>query len=175
MLAIPLSLQTRFEIYLRTRNVPKNTSAFYIKWLRYYLDFCHKYHAVPTRRESLSLFLGKLQEKKQTKAQQRQASDAVSLYYELLQYPEPQGNAHTPAKVSLSEKSATVSPLPAVTSPNQTNITNGADFPRKTYPESSSPSVDSVNEPPPKQAPPGRRNMLGWKLKSRFDITLRRP
>jgi len=119
------------------------------KWLRYYLDFCHKYHAVPTRRESLSLFLGKLQEKKQTKAQQRQASDAVSLYYELLQYPEPQGNAHTPAKVSLSEKTAKVSPLPAGTSPNQTNTSNGTDFPRKTYPESSSPSVDSVNEPTP--------------------------
>jgi hypothetical protein len=67
----------------------------------------------------------------------------------LLQYPEPQGNANIPAKVSLPEKTAKVSPLPARTSPNQANTSNGTDFPRKTYPESSPPSVESVNEPSP--------------------------
>ena len=63
MLSIPSSLQTQFEACLRNKKVPNRTHASYKKWLRFYLDFCLKYHFSPTRRESLSYFLGKLQEK----------------------------------------------------------------------------------------------------------------
>ena len=48
----------------------KNNQAVYQKWLRYYLDFCRKYNFSQTQRGSLTHFLMKLQEKKQTKAQQ---------------------------------------------------------------------------------------------------------
>ena len=58
----------------------KNNQAVYQKWLRYYLDFCRKYNFPQTQRGSLTHFLMKLQEKKQTKAQQDQASHSISLY-----------------------------------------------------------------------------------------------
>ncbi len=62
----------------------KNNQAAYQKWLRYYLDFCRKYNFSQTQRGSLTHFLMKLQEKKQTKAQQDQASHSILLYYELI-------------------------------------------------------------------------------------------
>jgi len=50
----------------------KNNQAAYQKWFP------------QTQRGSLAHFLMKLQEKKQTKAQQDQASNSISLYYELI-------------------------------------------------------------------------------------------
>ncbi len=44
----------------------KNNQAVYQKWLRYYLDFCRKYNLLQTQCGSLTHFLVKLQEKKQT-------------------------------------------------------------------------------------------------------------
>jgi hypothetical protein len=85
MLPIPAALQASFEAYLRAGKIPETAHAYYKKWLRFYLDFCRKYRAAPSRRESLPLFLQKLQEKKQAEWQQQQATHAVSLYYELLQ------------------------------------------------------------------------------------------
>ena len=85
MLPIPTALQANFEAYLRAGKIPKTAHAHYKKWLRAYLDFCRKHHVAPPQRESLALFLQKLQEKKQRERQQQQATHAVSLYYELLQ------------------------------------------------------------------------------------------
>ena len=51
---------------------------------RYYLDFCVKYHYESSSKESLPHFIQKLRYKKQNNQQQRQASDAISIYYELV-------------------------------------------------------------------------------------------
>ena len=84
MISISPSLEKQFIVRLGKKEVPKNEQALYRKWLRYYLDFCQKYHFPPNQEKSLSRFLGKLQEKKQTKTSQEQASQAVSLYYDLI-------------------------------------------------------------------------------------------
>ena len=84
MLNISSSLRAQFEAYLQEKAIPKNNQAAYQKWLRYYLDFCRKYNFTQKQRGSLTHFLVKLQEKKQTKAQQDQASHSISLYYELI-------------------------------------------------------------------------------------------
>ena len=84
MLNLPAALRTAFDTCLRNAAIPKPAQAAYTKWLRYYLDFCQKYHVPHAQQESLPRFLDKLQEKKQTQAQQQQASHAVSLYYELM-------------------------------------------------------------------------------------------
>jgi hypothetical protein len=84
MLHIPPALRTQFETCLWNMAIPKHAQAAYIKWLRYYLDFCQKYHFPHAQRESLPHFLHKLQEKKQTQAQQQRAPHAISLYYELI-------------------------------------------------------------------------------------------
>ncbi len=75
MLVIPAALQAQFEEHLRNRAVPNRLHGEYKKWLRYYLDFCVKYHFSPFQKESLPRFIHKLQEKKQSKDQQGQAAD----------------------------------------------------------------------------------------------------
>ena len=81
MLAIPSTLQNQFEAYLKSKAIPVQFHGPYKKWLRYYLDFCQKYNFSPINHESLPHFIQKLQEKGQTKAQQNQASEAITLYY----------------------------------------------------------------------------------------------
>ena len=84
MLQLPSPLWAEFEACLRHASIPRPAHAAYTKWLRYYLDFCQKYHVPHAQQESLPRFLHKLQEKQQTQAQQQQASHAISLYYDLL-------------------------------------------------------------------------------------------
>ena len=82
MLAIPLTLRKKFEEHLKSKATPDKFQGEYKKWLQYYLDFCRKYDFPPSHQESLHSFIQKLQEKKQTKAQQERAAKAISLYYQ---------------------------------------------------------------------------------------------
>ena len=75
MQAIPPALQARFEDHLRSRAIPAPLIGFYRKWLRYYLDYCDKYHFSSRDQNSLPRFIGKLRDKKQTEQQQRQAAE----------------------------------------------------------------------------------------------------
>ena len=84
MQAIPSALQTRFEDHLRSKAIPDPLLWSYRKWLRYYLDYCEKYHFSSRDLNSLPRFIGKLRDKKQTEQQQRQAAEAIKLYYEAL-------------------------------------------------------------------------------------------
>ncbi len=82
MITVPSELQCRFENMMREKGVPDRLRRQYKKLLRYYyLDFCQKYSFLCEQTDSLPLFLGKLQEKKQTAVQQEQASSAIHLYY----------------------------------------------------------------------------------------------
>jgi hypothetical protein len=45
------SLQARFDAKMRERNVPEKSRVHYLKWLRYYRDFCLKYDTPANRRE----------------------------------------------------------------------------------------------------------------------------
>ena len=83
MLSIPDPLRDNYLRLLSQREVPAYTHNAYLKWLRFYLDFCHKYHHNPGRRNSLPPFIGKLDEKNQTPRQQKQASHGINLYYAL--------------------------------------------------------------------------------------------
>jgi hypothetical protein len=84
MVTIPLSIRMQFQASLPQQAIPPHAQAAYLKWLQYYLDFCQKYHFPPEYKESLPHFLKKLQEKRQTQAQQEQAAHAIGLYYEML-------------------------------------------------------------------------------------------
>lgn len=89
MLPLASALRARFEKQLSADGVPEKTWPFYLKWLRFYLDYCGKYEVPAERRESLPLFLRKLQEKKVAPWQQEQASQAVAWYYRLVSGTEP--------------------------------------------------------------------------------------
>jgi hypothetical protein len=85
MFAIPTALRAQFEERLLEKAIPKKMHWIFIKWLRYYLDFCEKYDFPDAKKDSLAPFLRKLQEKKQTSVQQEQAADAIALYFDLIE------------------------------------------------------------------------------------------
>ncbi|HEV8716782.1 MAG TPA: integron integrase [Candidatus Binatia bacterium] len=84
MIDIPADILARYAAVLVQCSVPPSHHGDYRKWLRYYLDFCAKRDLPDSRQERVRLFLAKLQEKKQTPEQQKQAAHAVSLYFALL-------------------------------------------------------------------------------------------
>ena len=83
MKQIPSNIRILYDAHLNDKAIPERAHYYYRKWLRYYLDFSLKYRIKHNSKESLSRFIKKLKEKKQTNQQQKQAFHAISLYYEL--------------------------------------------------------------------------------------------
>ena len=83
MLQLPDKLNQLYDTCLLNKALSDKDSYFYKKYLRFYWDFCHKYQHDALHKDSLLLFLTKLQEKGQSREQQNQASQAVSLFYEV--------------------------------------------------------------------------------------------
>ena len=83
MQKLPDDLNHQFTQALIRNNLSKSEQYFCTKWLRYYWDFCYKYHYNPFILTSLPLFLSKLQEKKQSVQQQNQAKFAIGLLYDI--------------------------------------------------------------------------------------------
>ena len=83
MLNIPYEIRTTYDALLAQCTVPPQQRSIYKKWLRYYLDFCHKYHFAAEQQASLSAFVEKLHSKRQSEILCEQARQAVLLYYEL--------------------------------------------------------------------------------------------
>lgn len=76
---ITLSFKRRLsEAHVEARYVPH-----YLKWLRYYWDFCQKYDQAVDDPASLEPFINKLSSKGQSQAFQIQASKAVRFYFDL--------------------------------------------------------------------------------------------
>lgn len=80
MIQIPPPVLQRFNSELGARNVPVKFHPYYRKWLRYYLDYCHKYQLDPISKGTLPSFIKKLQEKKQAIPLQKQANAAITIY-----------------------------------------------------------------------------------------------
>lgn len=134
MLPIPPALRKEFEAYLHSRGVPKAELEAYGKWLRFYLDFCEKYRFPEEFRECLAPFLRKLEEKRQTQAQQEQASGAITFYVDLLESKGDQGDGQSPQMVSPRGKTAYESSYPPNLSVHETHASQKeATPPAKTY------------------------------------------
>ncbi len=71
MRKIPTTLNTKFNALLIKKKIPKYFHNHYLKWLRYYLDFCQKYRFSESNPQSLPNFIRKLKEKRQTDDQQK--------------------------------------------------------------------------------------------------------
>ena len=81
MIQIDPGLAKKYKATLNKNRVPEKDVNFFKKWLRYYLDFCHKYRFGENDFNSLPRFIEKLQSKKQNFSQQNQASNAIKLLY----------------------------------------------------------------------------------------------
>jgi len=84
MIQLPPQLFRQFTTFIAHKGVPPREQQYYVKWVRFYLDFCHKYNFRQEENNSLSAFMGKLREKKQSEKQRKQANHAVTLYFELV-------------------------------------------------------------------------------------------
>ena len=67
----------------RANGIAKPLWNHYTKWLRYYLDFCHRYGHALNEQQSFPPFDEKLRAKHQSESQRQQARQALSLYYGL--------------------------------------------------------------------------------------------
>jgi integron integrase len=72
-----------YSTLLSSNGVVQKYRPFYLKWLRFYLDFCQKYRHNDDNAASLPLFVQKLKAKGQPDNLIRQASHAVNIYYQI--------------------------------------------------------------------------------------------
>ncbi len=84
MLPFSVELLRAYDAVLTQRKIGGVERNDYKKWLRYYLDYCHKYHCSPADKQSFSKFHAKLNSKNQSEASCRQAHAAIVLYHQIL-------------------------------------------------------------------------------------------
>lgn len=65
MIQIEPILLEKYKLVLQANKIPQNMQGYYLKWLRFYLDFCHKYGLGENDSGSLTPFIEKLRSKKQ--------------------------------------------------------------------------------------------------------------
>ena len=107
MIQIPANLVTRYTSFIQHSGVPSGQLRYYIKWLRYYLDFCRKYNFRQEGKESLAAFMEKLKEKKKGENLRKQARHAILLFYEMEQYSDGKiQNDIPPVKNTVSEQTS---------------------------------------------------------------------
>jgi len=70
MKQIPNQINVLYETQLNQKAIPKKLCPYYKKWLRYYLDFYHKYNHESSVKKSLAHYINKLKERSQTDQQQ---------------------------------------------------------------------------------------------------------
>lgn len=91
MKKIPPEIETKFKAAMKEGEIRPNLRGLYLKWLRYYLDFCEKYGFDAYDSRSTPDFLQKLQDKNQSSFQQVQARDTIQLFLSMYNQPETSG------------------------------------------------------------------------------------
>ncbi len=84
MIQLPAQLVSAYRMYLGGKGIKSELLPDYLKWLRFFLDFCDKYKIDADGAERLRQFINKLKRKGQSEDQRRQAYHAVTLYFALL-------------------------------------------------------------------------------------------
>jgi len=81
MIRLPEALGANFQMLLEKSAIPPRERPHYLKWLRYYLNFCKKKALPYADSQSILPFTEKLKEKKQTATQIHQAEQAIKIYH----------------------------------------------------------------------------------------------
>jgi len=84
MLPVPPDVLRAYETALDRMGIDANRAPHYVKWLRFYLDFCGKYRLAPVLVSTVPRFLDKLRQKNQEEWKCRQADEAVAIYFRLV-------------------------------------------------------------------------------------------
>ena len=107
MQQVSADIWAAFERRLDQAQVPAGQRPDYLKWVRFYFDFCSKYGHSPSLPTSLGPFLNKLAAKNQSVGQRIQASAAVRLLIQADPKPSP----------TLNSQSSTLTPPPPLPPP----------------------------------------------------------
>lgn len=83
MQKVPYDIWAQYDAFLKAKAKDVSQHENLKKWFLFFWDFCVKYRPPDARSEQVRLFIEKLQEKKQSQAQQKQAALAVSLYFQM--------------------------------------------------------------------------------------------
>ena len=109
MIQVPGQLISTYRLYLGGRGVKSELLSDYLKWLRFFLDYCDKYKVEGDESERLRQFINKLKNKGLSEDQRRQAFHAVTLYFTLLKENTAGSHANDtggdPAGVETADKS----------------------------------------------------------------------
>lgn len=84
MILLPPHLYRQYLLFCAGKGINGNEFDDYLKWLRYFFDFCEKYHITGDDGERTGLFLDKLRQKGQAEEKRHQARKAVSLYFDMI-------------------------------------------------------------------------------------------
>jgi integron integrase len=84
MISLPTHLISQYRTFCLHSGVSDGAIAEYVKWVRYFLDYCEKYQISGDVGERTSLFLEKLRQKGQSEDKRRQATHAVSTYFAMI-------------------------------------------------------------------------------------------
>jgi len=120
MKPLDVTVRDAFLAEARRRGVAAGEAWDYVKWIRYYLDFCDKYRRETLDRDSLQAFLLKLASKNQSAEQQTQAARSVRLYLELAAPRTVAPAARAPAAPTPAAAPRAAPPVPAPTAPAAT-------------------------------------------------------
>lgn len=83
MKKLPNSLIIDYIQFIENRGIQSEKHPYYLKWFRFYLDFCSKYRHLPSEKDSLHLFIKKLEDKKQSEQLRKQARHSVELFWDM--------------------------------------------------------------------------------------------
>lgn len=83
MQKVPYDIWSRYDAFLKAKVKDISRHENLKKWFLYFWDFRVKYHPPDSRSEQVRMFIEKLQNKKQSEANQKQAAHAVSLYFQM--------------------------------------------------------------------------------------------
>jgi hypothetical protein len=144
MIQVPGQLLSAYRMYLGSRKVKNELLYDYLKWLRFYLDFCEKYKVEGDESDRLRQFINKLKENRQSEDQRRQAYHAVTLFFELLKV-HSAGSHGNDVGNDAAGLAAEQTPQPELASPVQ--VVRRSYFSESGYQETSdSPEWDAVLE-----------------------------
>ena len=79
----PVPEKKPYVSFLNKQKILSNEIYYYLKWLKYYLDFCEIYSHPGSSHSSLLLFKDNLIQKNQSEMQVEQAQKAIFLFYQL--------------------------------------------------------------------------------------------
>jgi len=143
MIQLPGHVVSGYRSHLMKRRVKEEDFADYLKWLRYFHDFCEKYRVNGDESHQTRSFLNKLREKKQSEHQCRRAYNAVMLYFEMLK--DMQTPTETTAVTSKAEETYDSGVIQAAATQQHVNVAHRSFYSEVGYQEKSdSPAWDEV-------------------------------